>query len=120
MSHTLTITKVPDEVDDDYEYTISGEHEDDCAVWFECDRMDCPTKSEDFDDPAGEGVWHGEDHIAFDDVWATKSTQCAIDYRNDRMIEQLDGREVGTYDVEVGYWGDGEWYFNLTPEKSDS
>lgn len=107
MSHTVTITRLPDENHDDYEYTFGGAHGADCEVYVECKRKACRAMDPERGD---ERVRHGKRHFYRDGDWLAESDICALRYvfedRGD--IETFDGLGIGTYPVRIE-WEDAWW-----------
>ena len=112
MSHTVTITRLPDEESDDYEYTFGGTHGHDCTVLKRCARKSCQAMSPYYDT---ERVRHGKQHEWRDGEWLVESDDCGVRFvfelRGD--IETFDEAEVslGTYPVLV-VWEDG-WFLEV-------
>lgn len=108
MSHTVTITSLPDETTDDYGYEFGGTHGSDCAVWVECKRKSCQAMSPDYDT---ERVRHGKHHEYRDGDWLVESDRCALDYVFEYATEDeyFDGLPLGTYPVRIDWDGDHWW-----------
>ena len=112
MSHTVTITRLPDDESDDYEYTFGGTHGADCMVGKRCPRKACQAMNHEHD--AGtERSRHGLEHWWNWDnrEWIVHdTTDCALgyvfEYRTD--IETFDGLGLGTYPVRIE-WEDSWW-----------
>lgn len=106
MTHTVTITRLPDEESDDYEYEFGGEHGSDCQVFVECQRKACRAMNPDYGD---ERVRHGKQHFYRDD-WLVESDICALRYvfENSTEWEAFDGIEIGTYPIRIE-WEDDWW-----------
>lgn len=111
MSHTVAITKFPDEESDDYEYTFGGEHGYDCQVLMECKRKACQAMNPNYGD---ERVRHGRDHLYRDGVWLATSDQCALLYVFEHRTEQetFEGLSVGTYPLRIE-WEDETWWVEV-------
>lgn len=124
MTHTITVTKVPDEFDDDYEYVIGGECDSHCAAYTPCEKD-----------------WHrhprNEDHLT--ETWSTKrvpvehtwingewmifdTKRCGADYAREEegtpdSLYRVPG--PGTYPIEVDW--DEWWYWTVVvPEPTVS
>jgi hypothetical protein len=111
MSHTVTITKLPDEESDDYESTFGGEHGYDCQVLILCKRKACQAMNPDYSD---ERVRHGREHLYRDGDWLAVSDQCALRYVFETVTEYetFEGLGVGTYPVRVE-WEDETWWIEV-------
>lgn len=106
MSHTITITKLPDTESDDVEYTIGGEHEGSCRVWYECsEKHPEPTESE---QEAGLATWHEAEHMdIFDLGWCVESNECGVDHDSELNLRvEVHGR-LGTFALDIEWDGDG-------------
>lgn len=116
MSHTVTITKLPDETSDDYEYEFGGTHGPDCAVWVECKRARCRAMDPDHF-PGDERVRHGKEHVYRDGDWLVKSDICALCYVFEYIGENetFDGLALGTYPTYVN-WEDS-WWLEVQPAR---
>ena len=113
MSHTVTITRLPDEESDDYEYTFGGTHGPDCMVGKRCERWACQTMNHEYET---ERTRHGLTHWwNYDNrEWIVHDTEdCALgyvfEYRSD--VETFDGLDLGTYPVRIE-WED-EWWIEV-------
>lgn len=111
MSHTVTITKLPDEESDDYEYTFGGTHGPDCEVYVECERKACQAMNPDRE-PYDERFRHGKRHFHRDGDWLVESDICALgyvfEYTGDIETFEEAGVTLGTYPVRVE-WEDTWW-----------
>jgi hypothetical protein len=110
MSHTVTITRVPDEESDDYEYTFGGTHGADCMVGKRCTRWACQQMNPDYET---ERTRHGLTHWwNYDNrEWIVHDTEdCALRFVFEQIgdIETFDGLEPGTYPVRIE-WDDSWW-----------
>ena len=112
MSHTVTITKLPSEGSDDYEYTFGGTHDGSCMVGKRCDRWACQTMNHEFET---ERMRHGLEHWWNWDnrEWIVHDTEaCALDHVFEYIgdIETFEEADVtlGTYTVEIR-WEDTWW-----------
>lgn len=113
-AHVLTVTSIDE---DTPEFTLTGPHDDQCAVWWECrDCKDVPSPEDrEFEDPLYEvdlATFHGVDHRYLDYGWYTRSTDCAglaCEDADDYVHEIARDRGVGTWLIEIVYEGDGEW-----------
>lgn len=112
-SHTITVTRLPGEEDDDLEYsTTCPPTGKSCNVWWECgtcEKAKRPVTQDEEDD--GEYTAHGVYHQQIDGYWMTESSQCGLttDSAQEECwdVAQLVG--LGTHDVELDYYGDGQW-----------
>lgn len=113
MSHTVTLTRLPDEESDDYEYSFSGTHGRDCQVFRRCGRAACQ-RMDPFAHPGDERVRHGKEHFHRDGEWLVESDDCglrfAFESRGDE--ETFDGIPLGTYPVIV-CWEDDDWWVEV-------
>ncbi|WP_030149535.1 hypothetical protein [Mycetocola saprophilus] len=110
MVHTITLTKLPDETSDDFEYEIGGEHDQSCAVSKRCPRARCQAMNPD-NDPGPERRRHGVDHWHLDGEWFIEDpTGCGLDhvFESTSEAEYFDGRELGVYEPSLTW--DDEWY----------
>lgn len=109
MSHNVTITRLPDDEHDDYEYTFGGDHGSDCGVWVACKRKACQAMNPEYE-PYDERVRHGKEHFHRDGDWLVESDQCALRYVFEWSTEwdAFNGIEVGTYPIRIE-WEDTWW-----------
>lgn len=109
MSHTVTITRLPNEESDDYEYTFGGTHGADCAVLWECKRKACRAMNPEYE-PFDERLRHGKTHYYRDGMWCCESDDCALRYVFECVTEEetFDGVALGTYPIVIE-WDDGWW-----------
>lgn len=118
MSHTVTITRLPDEQNDDYEFEFGGNHGGDCAVLMPCKRKACQAMKPEYSDERGR---HGREHLFRDGDWLVESDQCALRYVFEQVgtNETFEGLTLGTYPVRVE-WED-DWWLEVqkssTPEQ---
>lgn len=107
MTHTMIVTRVPDDESDDVEYEIEGPHDSTCETWMPCEiqvtritvwagwwpvpghprpsraRMGrsrsgrCTHEATDDDEGEGEYTAHGELHKQIDDRWMVLTDDCA-------------------------------------------
>lgn len=110
MSHTVTITRLPNEENDDYEYEFGGTHGTDCMVGKPCARKSCQAMNPDYDT---ERTRHGLEHWwKYDNrEWIVHDTKaCALDHVFEYIgdIETFEGLGLGTYPVRVE-WEDIWW-----------
>ena len=93
MTHTVTITRLPDDDSDDYEYTFGGTHGSDCEVLVPCRLQRCQCRE-------------GE--------WSVSSDICALGYVFEFVTESetFEGIPVGTYPVRIE-WEDGRWWMEV-------
>lgn len=109
MSHTVTLTKLPDDESDDYEFTFGGEHGADCQVFIECKRKACQAMNPEYE-PYDERVRHGKVHFHRDGDWLVESDLCALRYVFEQSgeSEAFDGLALGTYPIRIE-WEDTWW-----------
>lgn len=119
--HTVTVTKLDNMhieglADEDYvdevEYIIDHCPGGTCTVWWGCENDGCRDRVDEDD----EFFAHGEDHQRIDGVWMIQSKQCAAratDSGRDGMQEEAQAAGLGTHQLEVDYWGDGQWAVGL-------
>jgi len=119
-AHVLHVTRVPDDVSDDFEWTVECPGGSGCRVWFTCDVKDCaipsPYDREDGDPEDGMDfvARHGVEHQYIEGDWMTESGQCAAQGTDvsDAVFEIARDRGLGDWPVEVDYEGDGTWWLN--------
>lgn len=118
MSHTVTITRLPNEESDDYEYTFGGGHDHRCEVYVECRRKACHAMNPDYGD---ERVRHGKRHFHRDGYWVAESDQCALRYvfEGRSPEETFEGLALGTYPVSIE-WEDSWWLEVQSPASAGS
>jgi hypothetical protein len=106
MTHTVTLTRLPDEGSDDYEYTFGGEHDGNCESGRECMRKACSAMNPDYGD---ERLRHGKHHWHADGTWWVYDS-CALRYVFETVTEEetFDGIPLGTYPLHVEW--DGEYW----------
>jgi hypothetical protein len=111
MSHTVTITRLPDEQSDDYEFEFGGTHGGDCAVLMPCKRKACQAMKPDYGD---ERSRHGKEHTFRDGDWLVESDQCALRYVFEQIgtNETFEGLTLGTYPVRIE-WEDDTWWLEV-------
>lgn len=120
MSHTVTITRLPDEDSDDYEYTFGGEHGGDCEVYVECARKACQAMNPDYA-PHDERFRHGKRHIHLDVGWCAETDICALRYVFEGCTEgeTFEGIEVGTYPIRIEFEDGSFWVEVQNPKPTD-
>lgn len=109
--HTVTLTRLPDETSDDFEYTFGGTHGSDCQTFNRCKRKSCHAMNPDYGD---ERVRHGKDHFHRDGEWLVESGECALRYVFESRTdwETFDGVSLGTYPIRVE-WEDDVWWIEV-------
>jgi hypothetical protein len=115
MSHTVTITALPNEDTDDYKYSISGTHDGSCEAFHECWKGWHRHPQNDYGQ-YGYDEWSTKRvpqvHYYMDGSWCVPQPQgCGFDYSFeyqsiDEMLPENPG--LGTYAVEV-HWDDNFW-----------
>lgn len=110
MSHTVTITKLPDDESDDYEFAFDGEHGTDCQVFVECKRKACQAMHPGYGD---ERVRHGKYHFYRDGDWLVESDICALRYVFEYVTEDetFEGLSVGSYPIRIEW--DNSWWVEV-------
>jgi len=111
MSHTITITRLPDEDNDDADYAIDGECTPACRVWRGCKRKACQRMNPDYP-PFDERNRHGVEHQRIDGEWMVETNDCGIQYADDVAMNADDVTELGTYELRVDWDGDS-WLTNV-------
>lgn len=113
MSHTVTITRLPNEESDDYEYEFAGTHDSSCMVGKRCERWACQTMNHEYET---ERTRHGLEHWWNWDnrEWIVHDIEaCALshvfEYRTED--ETFDGLTLGTYPVRIEW--DDEWWIEV-------
>lgn len=123
MSHTITITRLPDETQDDAEYVVGGSCDSKCTIWWECRRKACSAM--DPEHAAGdERVRHGKVHRHIWGVgWCVESTDCGEQFAYDLSMQADAAPALGTYPLSIEWDGDGwdSWidYENPQPAVQD-
>lgn len=109
MTHTVTITRTPDETSDDWEYAFDGDHGPECAVWDECARKACSGMNPDYE-PGYERFRHGKTHEYRDGAWFVETDRCALRYVFEHQgdDETFEGLGIGEYEVRI-CWDDSWW-----------
>lgn len=118
MSHTVTITSLPDETTDDYGYEFGGSHGSDCQVFSRCKRKACQAMDP-YHESGDERNRHGRYHFHRDGEWLVESDDCALRFvfesRSDD--ETFGGLALGTYPVIV-CWEDDDWWIEVQDPES--
>ena len=120
MSHTITITRLPDETQDDAEYVIGGSCDSKCTVWWECRRKACSAM--DPEHAAGdERVRHGKVHRHIWGVgWCVESTDCGEQFAYDLSMQADAAPALGTYPLFIEWDGDGwDSWIDYDPQPGD-
>lgn len=116
MSHTITITKMPDDVDDDWGWEKRGTCDSNCRLWF----PGGPDEEVDIND---DQVIDGVRWSWIEGEWMHEDSCCALEWHDDSLWQALendlgDSAHVGgTYAVETDYQGDGDWTFIIDPNE---
>lgn len=110
MSHTVTVTRLPDETSDDVEYTIGGEHDYSCQTFRDC-RKDWhrhpKNESELIETWSTKRV--PEEHEWVEGEWMVRESEgCGFDYAFASDNPEWQMLALGTYDVRVSW--DGDWW----------
>jgi hypothetical protein len=115
MSHTVTITRLPDETADDYEYEFGGTHGSDCEVFNRCKQKACQAMSPLWDT---ERTRHGRYHIHRDGEWLVESDECALRFVFEQYgsVETFEGLALGTYPIVVR-WEDDTWWIEVESDR---
>lgn len=109
MAHTVTITRLPDETSDDYEYTFAGECDGTCMVGKRCPSAECQAVEHDEDDLHAHGQYHWWNYDNAE--WIVHDTEdCALHHAFEMVTEDetFEGLTLGTYPVLV-MWEDSWW-----------
>ena len=118
MSHTVTITRLPDETSDDVEYTVGGEHDSTCEAWWECQSINHRhPKNENYDLYEWSTKRTPEEHRFIDGMWMVQAG-CGFDTALADNGAEIDQRFIraglGTFEllIEFDDWWDarvGQW-----------
>ena len=107
MSHTVTITRVPDDESDDTEYEFGGTHDSNCETFRECRKTWHRHPTGDHDSEWG--TKRAGPHQFIDGTWMVPDGACALHYvfENEGPSEALGGIDVGeTRNVDTEWDGD--------------
>lgn len=109
MTHTIVVTEAPGEDRDDPVFTIEGECDFSCEVWWECRKNwhRHPKNPDDYDEWATKRV--PEVHQWLDGGWCVRNVKaCGAweAFAQENYDDQL--TKVGTYSVVV-HWDDWWW-----------
>lgn len=122
MSHTVTITRLPDATSDDYAYEFGGSHGPDCEVYRPCPRAACQRM--DPDHPAGdERLRHSVHHEYREGHWLVVTDECALGFVFE-AVSDIDtfteaGVGLGTYPVVI-QWEDENWWLEVQPPTTET
>jgi hypothetical protein len=113
MAHDVTITRLPNEESDDWEYTFGGTHGHDCTVLMPCTLRRCQGLKREYY-YGDERTAHGVAHEYRDGEWLVESDQCALRYVFESVTEgeTFEGIELGTYPVRID-WDDDSWWVEV-------
>src|SRR3546814_713254 len=113
MTHTVTITRLPDDHNDDYESTFGGTHGSDCEVYVRCKRKACQAMDP-WHEAGDERKRHGRYHFYRDGEWLVESEDCALRFVFESVTEweTFEGIPLGTYPVRVE-WEDDRWWIEV-------
>ena len=106
MSHTITITRLPDDNHDDAEFEIGGTCEPYCSVWDECPQYHRRPRNDEYDRPTFHGVEHLCHDIGNGPVWCVPTGECGAFYAYDLALEANRTPALGTYLIEFEWDGD--------------
>ena len=113
MTHTVTITSLPDETTDDFGYEFGGTHGSDCEVFVRCKRKACQAMDP-WNAAGDERSRHGKHHFYRDGEWLVESDDCGLRFafegRGD--ADTFEGVPLGTYPVIV-CWEDDSWWVEV-------
>lgn len=103
MSHTVTITRLPNEESDDYIYEFGGTCDGSCMVGKRCERESCQAMDS---DEETERTEHGLEHWWNWDnrEWIVHDTEdCALGHVFEHVTEDetFDGVGLGTFPVHI-------------------
>lgn len=107
MSHTITVTSLPDETTDDVEYTIGGTHDYSCEAWRECIKEwhRHPKNGDDGDEWSTKRV--PEVHQMIDGMWMVPMrNRCGFGLSFEYDNPEFQMTRLGVYDVDVEWDGD--------------
>lgn len=114
MSHTITITRLPDAEQDNVEYEVGGTCDQSCTVYRECEEKH-PASTDD-EISSGEATWHGVEHMdIYDQGWNVPSGECGVTFAHDLSLEADQVQALGTYALDVEWDGDGWLAYIGTP-----
>jgi hypothetical protein len=102
--HTITITRLPDDENDDTAYVIGGEHDSTCQVWRECDG-EHPDAECTPEERSGDMILHGIRHRLIDHMWCHWTDECAVDHCTELGLEADEKGELGTFVLDIE-WDD--------------
>lgn len=109
MSHTVTVTKIPDDESDDVEYTIGGTHDQSCLAYQDCLKSwHRHPKNEEIvgDEWGNERVGY---HSWIEGEWMVPmKNRCGFDIAFEYDNPEFQMNQIGTYSVEVDW--DGDWW----------
>lgn len=113
MSHNVSITSLPDDTTDDYEYKFGGTHGRDCEVWVPCNLSRCQGLKRDYE-WGDERTAHGVLHEYRGGEWLIESDTCALSYVFESATEDehFGGLGIGTYPVSIDWDGD-DWLMQV-------
>lgn len=116
MSHTVTVTRLPDETSDDTEYEFGGTHDGNCETYIACNKdwHRHPDISRYGDDEWG--TKRAGPHMRIDGSWMVENLGgCALRYvfESEPPGEVLEGIAVGeTRHVDLDWDGD-DWHLEV-------
>lgn len=108
MSHTITITRLPDEHFDDVEYTIGGDHDYQCEFYKPCEKAwhRHPKSNEIVGDEWGNSrIGY---HAYLEDQWMVPDNGCAMQFTYCLNEHVRDFGQIGTFALDL-VWEDYEW-----------
>lgn len=117
--HVITVTRVPDENNDDVELTVDHCSGTGCSVWNQCNDQCAGYQPSAKELEDGQHENHGASHQLIEGFWMTESGVCALtgtDSGSDGVHSVAEEAGLGTHHVSVDYWGDGIWEVSLAPE----
>lgn len=117
MSHTITITEMPNDDVDDHEWEIGGTCDRYCRLWGPAEGG--PGKEA---NTADDQIIDGVRWSWIEGEWMHQIDFCAFDEQADSISEALvdlgDAVHIGgTYKIDGDYEGDGCWIFNIDPHE---
>lgn len=113
MTHTITVTKLPDDVNDDVEFEIGGTHGYDCETMRYCERKTCKDRDHD-----GEFNAHGKVHYPGEYGWLVypAKPKCGLDFCDDIHFAVENFNKLGTFHLDIDFDGD---YWSAQPYSSE-
>jgi hypothetical protein len=120
MAHTITITRLPDEHNDDADYEVAGACDNSCTVWRECEAKH--PRATEGEESSGKATWHGVEHMAILGIgWCViDESDCGLNYAYGLGLEAAAVTEIGTYALDIDWDGDGWVAYVVVPTSPSS